>query len=353
MSCTRQKEYLLITYLSFSTFTATVTVPTEVVVSATEVDVSTQVDIVVVATQTNVEEQTETVSETLTVVDTISTTRTVPPVQTITFAPRALGKRCEQRPFPTYASACSSFKTWASACSCIGVFPSTTTVAAPSTTITVTEVTTVLNTVVTTTSTTETILSSVTDTTLTTSLTTLTTTDATTTVLTTATTTVTATPDPNIVKNGGFETGSLQNWKLSSGSISASAVKPGSSSVYSLKTGNLYDNNLFELSQKLTGVAGSTYACSYSWKYTNYYETKYSDGVTYVPYVHVYINNDVVSNRRPDAGSVNQWQTAYFDFTSSGQDTLWFDCASPQPRFGSKGGNNYLSLDDVSCVPIV
>jgi hypothetical protein len=113
----------------------------------------------------------------------------------------------------------------------------------------------------------------------------------------------------------------------------------------------MYNNNLFEMKQLLNGVAGTTYTCHYDWLFTNYYATLYKDGYTYVPYVHIYINNDIYDNVTPEPPNLpGQWYTSTFTFTSSGSDTLWFDCASPQARTGPGGGANYLSLDNVSCV---
>ncbi|KAL1873619.1 hypothetical protein VTK73DRAFT_806 [Phialemonium thermophilum] len=339
-----------------STYTESVTVPTVVFVSSTEVDLFTDIEIITAATQTEVVVQTDVVEETLTVVGSVVTvTQTVQP-PSVTIRPPRVKRGCQSpsttaTAYPTYASACSSLARYVSACSCVGVFPSTTTIAAPSTTTTVTVVSTSTSVLVETVSTTETVLSSVTETDVVTSIATLSTTDATATVTSTTTATVTVVPYENIVRNGDFETGHLGPWNIDYDTPTASVTTPGSNSRYSLLTTNLYDNNLFELSQTLYGFPQVTYSCTYDFKFTNYYSTLYSNGVYYVPYVHVYVNNDYLDVSIPSSVNPNQWQTSTFSFTSSGVDILYFDCASPQPSRGRGSGKNYLSLDNIACFP--
>ncbi|OIW30689.1 hypothetical protein CONLIGDRAFT_630639 [Coniochaeta ligniaria NRRL 30616] len=322
-----------------STFTVTQTVPTLIVESSTVVDVSTAIETVVASTETDYFEGTATIEQTSTEIDVSTTTRTVDPNGLAARQATASGSA-----FPAYASPCTSFAKYASACSCLSYFPDTITVAAPSTTITVVSTSSSTSTEVTTTSTTATLDLSVTETTLITSTVSVSTTDATTTTSTTATAVAT-----NIVKNGRFEN-QLTSWTITRDSqVSASTVRSGSNSV--LKTGNMYNNNLFEMRQLLNGVSGTTYTCHYDWLFTNYYATQYRDGNTYVPYIHVYMNDVIFDNVTPEPPNTpGQWYTSTFTFTSSGGDTLWFDCASPQARTGSGGGANYLSLDNVSCV---
>ncbi|KAJ9143444.1 hypothetical protein NKR23_g6486 [Pleurostoma richardsiae] len=333
------------------TFTATATISTGIVISSTETDEFTVTLPTTVSTETDVALQTNTIEEISTLVETVTTTTTVDPY--VTAAPQrvVIAKRqatVSGSTFPAYASACSSFAKYSSACSCLGVFASTITVAAPSTTVTITATSTSTSLDISTVSTTETDYSSVTATTLVTSTVLLTTTDASTT--TTTTLVVQATP---LVNNGGFESGSLNPWVVDyprtvSGSVTSGG--PSGSSTYKLVTGNLYDNNLFQLHQTLTSAAGTVWTCSYDWYFTRYYETRYSNGKTYVPYVHVYIGDDIVSNRQPSSTSAASWQTASFTFTSTGSDILYFDVASPQPQGGRTGGSNTFYLDNVACV---
>lgn len=339
----------------FSTFTATVTTSTGVVVSSTETDEFTVTLPTTVSIETDVVPVTSTVEDTLTFVETVTTTTTVDPYVT------PLAKRqvtASSSTYPAYASGCSEFPKYSSACSCLGVYPDTVTVPAPSTTVTVTATTTSTSSDISTTSTTETDYSSVTATTFVTSTMLETTTDASTT--TTTTVVIQATP---LVKNGGFESGNIAPWVNDyPNDVSASVTSPGSNSVFTLTTGLLSNNDLFELKQTLTSPKSSVWSCSYDWLFTNYYSTKYSNGNTYVPYVHVYINNKLVSNRYPSSDAdAAIWHTASFTFTSKGSDTLYFDIASPQPPPGTpppnKGpapvtGVNYASIDNVGCVQV-
>lgn len=213
--------------------------------------------------------------------------------------------------FPAYASACSAFPAYVSACSCVGITASTTTLPTPSTTITVTT--------------------------------------GTETVIPTVTATVT-----NIVVNGGFETGAWAPWVPTSGKPSlrvyGDVAMGGKDSTWAVLSNNMYDNRLLEFYQDLRGTRGTTYQCSYDWKFTDYYEVEYKDGNTYVPYIHGYLNNDIWTNDVPSPNAPNEWQTTTFEFTSKGKDRWWFDCASPQPRCGKGRGSNHLSIDNMVCI---
>lgn len=213
--------------------------------------------------------------------------------------------------FPAYASACTSFAKYSSACSCVGVSPETITAAAPSTTVTETEYTTVVPT-------------------------------ETATVI-------------NIARNGGFETNRLPPWTITKGKryTSGSITTGGKDSEYRLLSEQLNDNDLFEAWQTLYGEAGTTYRCSYDWKFTHYYETVYKDGYTYVPYIHGYVNNRWWTTDIPSPETLDVWQTSTFTFTSRGEDVWWFDCASPQAKGRGAGkGPNYVSLDNFVCVAV-
>ncbi|KAB5559763.1 hypothetical protein GE09DRAFT_1114168 [Coniochaeta sp. 2T2.1] len=321
------------------TFTATQTAPTLIVELSTAIDLSTAVETVVASTETGYIEETATIKETSTETQVSTTTRTVDVNGLAARQATASGST-----FPAYASPCTSYAKYSSACSCMGYFPDTITVAAPTTTITVRTTLSSTSTSSATTSTTITAALSITETTFVTSTVTVSTIDATTTILSTDTAVAT-----NIVKNGRFEN-QLTSWTITRDSqISASIVRTAGNSV--LRTGNMYNNNLFEMKQLLNGVRGAKYTCRYDWLFTTYYETLYDDTKTYVPYVHVYINNGIKDNVTPEPPNVaGQWYTSTFTFTSSGSDTLWFDCASPQARNGLGGGPNFLSLDNVSCV---
>jgi hypothetical protein len=65
-----------------------------------------------------------------------------------------------------------------------------------------------------------------------------------------------------------------------------------------------------------------------------------------VPYVHVYINNDIYSISATTAKTANIWQTTTFSFTPTNNSVrLYFDAASPTNK------KNYLSLDNIICTP--
>ena len=230
---------------------------------------------------------------------------------------KAVNKPTTVKPttFPPYATACSYVKRYASACSCLGVTGTTTSLTTP--TIEVNADPTI--------------------------------------VQTTTTATVT-----NIVRNGGFESGVFYPWVPTVGNPKKRAYglimlggnsSPSQQSTFCLHSFNMYDDRLFEVYQDIYGVSGTTYDCSYDFRFTNYYETLYGDDPNpYIPYVHVYINDDYRSYIALTADNVNQWLTATFSFTSQGKDRFWFDCASPQKPKCRGGGDNFLAIDNVVCI---
>ncbi|KAM7193994.1 hypothetical protein V8F33_007500 [Rhypophila sp. PSN 637] len=334
-------KYLRVTVTpAASTIVSTVTEPALATATTTIVEGYTDVETIVASTETQYSQVTTVVEEVLTVTETAFTTRTVDPLGN----PGKLKRQVtvSGSTFPAYASACTSFAKYTSACSCVGVFPETVTASAPSTTVTVTSTSTSTSTYTTTTSTTTTSPLSVTETTLLTSTLTTTVTASTATATTTSTASLT-----NIVINGRFNQG-LASWVITRNSQISGSVTPNGV----LRTGNMFNNNLFEMRQTLMGTQpGTEYNCRYDWHFTNHYETLYTNGNTYVPYVHVYINNDLYDNSTPQPPrSPGVWYTTEFSFvSSSGSDILWFDCASPQARTGPGGGSNFLSLDNVAC----
>ncbi|KAM7213283.1 hypothetical protein V8F06_011349 [Rhypophila decipiens] len=333
-------KYLRVTVTpATSTIVSTVTEAALATATTTIVEGYTDVETIVASTETQYAKVTAVIEEILTVTETAFTTRTVDPLGNPGKFKRQV--TASGSTFPAYASACTSFAKYTSACSCVGVFAETVTTSAPSTTVTVTSTSTSTSTQTTTTSTTTTSPLSITETTLLTSTLTTTITASTATATTTSTATLT-----NIVTNGRFTQG-LSAWVITRNSQISGSVINGV-----LKTGNMFNNNLFEIRQTLTGTQpGTEYHCRYDWHFSNHYETLYTNGNTYVPYVHVYINDDLVDNSTPQPPrSPGVWYTAEFSFvSSSGSDILWFDCASPQARNGPGGGSNFLSLDNVAC----
>ncbi|KAF7560150.1 hypothetical protein G7046_g3994 [Stylonectria norvegica] len=153
------------------------------------------------------------------------------------------------------------------------------------------------------------------------------------------------------IVDGDFETEDPPWYLSSDDQVGGYIDTPGFQSEHRFQSNNMFDNDLLEFYQDMQTCGGVDFVCSYRWLYTSTYETEYTDGYTYVPYVRVYINDDLFSNRRGDYNPVNEWNYAQFYYTSSddGKDRWWFDAASPQARNGTDGGSNYLSIDQVRC----
>ncbi|KAL8405366.1 hypothetical protein RB596_004289 [Gaeumannomyces avenae] len=256
--------------------------------------------------------------------------------------------------FPAYASTCTSYAKYASACSCVGV-------AAPSVTVTETAISTpaTRTTAVATETLSQTIDVSVTDTTVVTVF-------SSTSTTTTSTSTVVRSIGPtNAFKNGNFEYGSWGPWietnpKTSETTrhIVGGVVKgTGADGGHAAVMAGMWNNDLWEFSQVFNHQGNVRYRCDYDWKFTNYYETLYPNGKTYVPYIHGYLNNEIwtidVPDGRPQRVGEGQTTTFTFLISWSGRSTWWFDCGSPQAPDGEGGGNNTLYIDNVYCIPEV
>lgn len=339
----------------YSTSVTITTLPTTTVTTVLTTDVSYVDEPSVDATET------EWISETSTVYEEVTTsTTTVYAIQTVEAGAvnvvrdadideRGVTEVQPEQLYPAYASTCGSFEKYSSACKCIGSRPQTTTAETPIVTSISTEYTTVVSTELVTESATSTNYVPVTESVeATTYFTTETIYERTaTTTVTEYTATVT-----NIVRNGGFETGNFRRWTGSrDNQVNSYVVRPGNRGTnFALETENMVNNNLLEIYQDITGAQGTRYECTYDWKFTDYYATYYAgERKTYIPYVHVYINNEYIDWVSPDNLSKGTWQTSTFEFTSGGTDRLWFDCASPQPKRGAGSGTNYLSLDNIAC----
>jgi hypothetical protein len=303
--------------LLVSTFTTTVTTTVDGPASTTQVDVVTEVETITASTETVVEEQTITVTETETVIGTV--TQTVQP--TVVAARRGLGDS-ERRKYPPYAwAACGSFERYQSACARVGVSPTTVTVA-PTTTVTATETARIGG--VATSSTT--------------------TTNAT--VTFTVTATVTAVPDANIVKNGGFESGTLEGWAVADNSTAA-VVSPGSNSAFSLRFGPLHGMLRHSVSTTFVGTPGTNYSCSYDWMIEKYL----IDSMAHLPIIRLHINEQQKTNTFAFGTSqYGAWMKtrSTFGYESTGSDAVRIMAYSSQPE---SAGENFSYVDNISCVP--
>ncbi|KAK3303019.1 uncharacterized protein B0T15DRAFT_261401 [Chaetomium strumarium] len=295
----------------------------------------TAVETVTASTETLVRDQTTTVAQTLTVVETVTATQTVPPASSgsVVFVRAAAAKASEKKPeIPPYAHGhCRSFEQYQSACSRIGVLPTTITVAGA------------------------TVQTSVTATTVVTSVVTVPTTNAAVSLTTTATATVTATSTPetpNIVPNGGFESGTLDGWTVAD-NTTGEVVSPGSHSSFCLRLGPMdgggRETGPFPLHQVRTTVSatrGANYSCSFEWAFERYVLS----AMNHLPALYVYVNGAIVATPFM-RGQPEVWQTwrAQFNYTSMGEDLLEFMAYSAQDA--SSRGENYFKLDNVVCVP--
>lgn len=164
------------------------------------------------------------------------------------------------------------------------------------------------------------------------------------------------------LKNGGFEDPDEDVWFLSwDDQVGGYITDPGRYDNYRFQSNNLYDYNLLEFYQDMETCPDVLFWCRYDYIFSDFYTRQFRPGgATYVPYVRVYINDDVYarSNQFPSY----EWDTGYwrqsfwFSFTSSsdGKDRFWFTASSPQPNEQSNStswGDNYLSIDNVICLP--
>ena len=114
--------------------------------------------------------------------------------------------------------------------------------------------------------------------------------------------------------------------------------------------------------QDVNACAGTTFYCSYRWKWDQYYEIPQSGGGSLVPYVRVYQGDDLIGNRYPTSASqTNTWINANFQFTmpESGETTIWFVASSPQGEWINNSDDNCkpewvhransFALDSVQC----
>ncbi|KAF5591156.1 uncharacterized protein FSUBG_10577 [Fusarium subglutinans] len=169
--------------------------------------------------------------------------------------------------------------------------------------------------------------------------------------------------------NGGFEDGTLNPWveDPNPGGYDPvySKVVPGGEggSSYHFQTGQFdFDKSLW-LYQDIEACPGTTFTCSYSWWWNEYYAIRQNDGSHLVPYVHVYQGDtNLVGERWPTGkDQTKTWVPAEFTFTMprSGSTRIWFVASSPQGEWINTSDDpcnpnwvhrpNWFALDSVSC----
>lgn len=166
---------------------------------------------------------------------------------------------------------------------------------------------------------------------------------------TTTTTSVAPVCTPkNPIVNGDFETGSLSPWtQLSGTTVSVSVGSPGQpNSTYALHSGAIPISTLFAVNYSGTTAwtAGVAYTCTFSWEFATY-----NGGPCYID-VHIDGANVIEVSIR-DSSKAAVWQTST---------TNHFTPATSQPALqfrsvcgSGASGSNYLSLDNISCAPVV
>ncbi|RBR20129.1 uncharacterized protein FIESC28_05408 [Fusarium coffeatum] len=133
-------------------------------------------------------------------------------------------------------------------------------------------------------------------------------------------------------------------------------------SPYRFQTGQFdFDKGMW-IYQDVKACAGTTFYCTYRWKWDQYYEIPQKRGRPLVPYVRVYQGDDMIGNRFPEsADETNIWTNARFSFTmpESGETTIWFVASSPQGEWINTSDDdckpewvhrpNSFALDSVQC----
>ncbi|RFN47518.1 hypothetical protein FIE12Z_8235 [Fusarium flagelliforme] len=115
---------------------------------------------------------------------------------------------------------------------------------------------------------------------------------------------------------------------------------------YRFQTGQFdFDKGMW-IYQDVKACPGTTFYCSYRWKWDQYYSIRQNSGYSLVPYVRVYQDDDRIGNRYPtDAAQTKVWVNAGFSFTmpESGETRIWFIASSPQ--------GEWINTSDDDCKP--
>jgi hypothetical protein len=156
----------------------------------------------------------------------------------------------------------------------------------------------------------------------------------TTSIASTTTTTAAATPTvtPQVVVNGGFDSGSLVPWQ-GQGSV----VPDGyAGSAYQFRSPLLSANVAYTITQLMSTSASTRYDCTFQWLWELYRP----GGAR----VFVYVNNALASPVHLLMPAMEgQWQQGTFSFTASGSDRVNFYYQNLSPQ------TNTFHLDAVTC----
>ncbi|MGA3143512.1 MAG: protease pro-enzyme activation domain-containing protein [Verrucomicrobiota bacterium] len=146
---------------------------------------------------------------------------------------------------------------------------------------------------------------------------------------------------PELIQNGGFETGDFTSWTVSNndgynyvddGTLTEGAISPHSG-TYFAAFGQYSADGLCTISQTLPTVAGRPYLLSFWWESVNYF------GNGTVPNEFEVVWNGITQLDQIDSGAFG-WTNQIFILTATGPSTTLL--------FGFADDNSYLVLDDVS-----
>ncbi|KAF5565873.1 hypothetical protein FNAPI_1422 [Fusarium napiforme] len=169
--------------------------------------------------------------------------------------------------------------------------------------------------------------------------------------------------------NLGFEDGKLAPWveDPNPGGYDPvySKVVPGGQggSSYHFQTGQFDADKSLWLYQDVEACAGTTFTCSYTWWWNEYYAIRQNDGGKLVPYLRIYQGDTkVIGNVYPrNEGETKTWMSADVTFTMprSGKSRIWFVASSPQGEWINTSDDpcnpnwvhraNWFALDLISC----
>lgn len=148
---------------------------------------------------------------------------------------------------------------------------------------------------------------------------------------------------PELVQNGGFETGDFTGWTLANDdgydyvdNGSAADISPHSGSYFAA-FGQLSSDGLCTISQTLPTVPGISYLLSFWWQTTSYFGSPAAPNELRVTW------NGTTELDQLNAG-ITPWTNQSFILTATSSSTALL--------FGCSDDNSYLALDDISVMPV-